>query len=47
MLTTKVALLAIFNVVRDFLVRATDALAEDLADKAHKQTICSTSIRVV
>jgi hypothetical protein len=34
-------------VVQDFLARAIDALPEDLADKAHKQTICSTSIRVL
>jgi len=33
--------------VQNFLARAIDALPEDLADKAHKQTICSTSIRVV
>jgi len=34
MLTTKVALLAIFNVVLDFLVLATDALPEDLAQSS-------------
>jgi hypothetical protein len=46
MLTTKVALLRISNCRSGFL-GAIDALPEDLADKAHKQTICSTSIRVV
>jgi hypothetical protein len=33
--------------VQDFLARAIDALPEGLADKAHKQTICSTGNRVV
>jgi hypothetical protein len=47
MLSTKVAVLGISNAVQDFLARAIEALPEDLADKAHKQTICSTSIRVV
>ena len=46
MLTTKVALLGISNCRSGFLGagdEGKDALAEDLADKAHKQTICKHS----